>query len=59
MSVILDEVRMRIKYDRCPNCGSDRLEIVWQAVDPEIVTYTCLDCKAITKEAANVRSSFQ
>ncbi len=52
MSFIIDQLSMRIKHDHCPKCGSDRLEIVWRAQEPDVVTYTCVDCKAVTIEAA-------
>jgi transposase-like protein len=50
--IVLDEVGMRIKHTHCPKCGSDNLEIVWRCEDPGVVSYICLDCKAVTKETA-------
>ena len=50
--IVLDEVGFRIKHTHCPQCGSENLEIVWSCEDPHVVSYTCLDCKAVTTEAA-------
>jgi len=49
--IVLDQVGLRLKHSRCPQCGSDNLEIVWRREDPKVVSYTCLDCKAVTKES--------
>lgn len=45
--IVIDQVGFRIRRWNCPNCDSDNLEIVWVCTKPEVLTYTCLDCKII------------